>query len=404
MCRIVTRLVGGPPSAYSVPLLWIHVLLDIEKLVYGGDGLARPEGHVALVPFVLPQEQVEAEVARAKNDLLRGRVVEVVSPSSHRVAPPCPYYYRCGGCQYQHADYAYQLEQKQSILTEVLRRIGKIELDVEIEVAAAEPWGYRNRTQLHVEDGAIGYFEHNSHALCPIDRCPISSPRLNEVIGELSKALPRLPRFTAELELFTNETQVQFLPSERIPGPVRTLLDSLGTSGSIEYGGFRVSRNSFFQVNRFLIDRLVEAATRGASGDSALDLYAGVGLFSRTLAPRFVRVAAVEAGASATRDLQFNVPEVTAVHDTAEQFLAALHETPDFVLADPPRAGLGKQVVKELIRLSPPRIHIVSCDPATLARDLRALLAAEYRIHSAVMIDLFPQTAHLETVVECVRP
>ena len=376
------------------------MLLNIEKLVYGGDGLARPDGQVALLPFVLPGEEVEAEVARAKNDLLRGRVVEVISPSSHRVAPPCPYYYRCGGCQYQHADYAYQLEQKQAILLEVLRRIGKIELDVPVEVIAAEPWGYRNRAQLHVEDGAIGYFEHGSHTLCPVERCPISSPRLNEIIGELSKALPRLPRFTSELELFTNETQVQFLPSERVPGPVRTLLDSLGTSSSIEYGGFRVGRNSFFQVNRFLIDLLVEAATRDASGESALDLYAGVGLFSRTLAARFGRVVAIEAGASAARDSQFNVPEVTTVHDTAEQFLAALHDTPDFVLADPPRAGLGKQVVGELVRLSPPRIRIVSCDPATLARDLRALLAAEYRIQHIALIDLFPQTAHLETVVE----
>ena len=403
MCRIVARLSQRPPSIFSVPLLWFHVLLNIEKLVYGGDGLARPEGHVVLLPFVLPGEQVEAEVARAKNDLLRGVVVEIISPSTHRVAPPCPYYFRCGGCQYQHADYAYQLEQKQSILTEVLRRIGKIELDVEVEVIAADPWGYRNRTQLHVEDGALGYFEHGSHALCPIDRCPISSPRLNEVIGELSKALPRLPRFTSELELFTNETQVQFLPSERIPGTARTLLDSLGTSGAIDYNGFRVGRNSFFQVNRFLIDRLVESTTRDASGESALDLYAGVGLFSRTLASQFRRVTAVEAGASATRDLQFNVPEVAAIHDTAEQFLAALHDRPDFVLADPPRAGLGKQVVGELVRLSPPRIHIVSCDPATLARDLRALLTADYRIHRITLIDLFPQTAHLETVVECVR-
>jgi 23S rRNA (uracil1939-C5)-methyltransferase len=376
------------------------VLLEIEKLVYGGDGLARSEGRVVLLPFVLPGEKIEAEVARAKNDLLRGRVVDIQTASERRVTPPCPYFYRCGGCHYQHADYEFQVAQKQSILREVLRRVGKIELDASIDVIASEPWGYRNRTQLHIENGAVGYYELGSHQLCPVDHCPISSPRLNEAIRELASGLPRLPRFTTELELFTNETEIQYLPSERVPSPARALLESIATTLPIAYQGFRVSRRSFFQVNRYVVDRLVEIATADASGGFALDLYAGVGLFSRTLADQFGRVTAVEAGASAIRDLQFNTPQVTPVHATTEQFLAELGDTPDFVLADPPRAGLTKAVVAALARLKPPRLHIVSCDPATLARDLQGLLAAGYRIDGITLVDLFPQTFHIETVAK----
>ena len=375
------------------------VLLKIEKLVYGGDGLARDDGRVVLVPFVLPQEEVEAEVERAKNDLLRGRVVEIKTPSPQRVTPPCPYFYRCGGCQYQHAAYELQLEQKKAILREVLLRVGKIEYGGEIHVVAGEPWHYRNRAQLHLENGALGYFELGSHRLCPIEQCPISSPKLNEIIGLLSRELPKLPRFRTELELFTNETDVQFHTSDRIPGAANELLGSFGTSAPIQYQGFRVSRNSFFQVNRFLIDPLVDAAVAGTQGKAAIDLYAGVGLFSRALVQRFARVTAVEAGASAHRDLQVNVPTAKAIQQTAEQFLAAVDNKPDLILADPPRAGLGKQAVAELVRIAAPQLRIISCDPATLARDLRTLLARGYRIDRLTLVDLFPQTFHFETVI-----
>ncbi len=379
------------------------VLLNIEKLVYGGDGLARQEGRVVLAPFTLPGEEVDAEITRAKNDLLRGRAVEIRTPSPHRVEAPCPYFLRCGGCQYQHSDYPFQVEQKQAILREVLRRVGKIEYDGPIEVVRGEPWHYRNRAQLHIENGAVGYFEFGSHRLCPVNQCPISSPKLNEIIGVLSTELPRFPRFESTLELFSNESDVQFNLSDRVPGAVRELFDRIATSRPIEYAGFRVGRNSFFQVNRFLIDGLVQATLRGiGSGKHAIDLYAGVGLFSLPLAASFERVSAVEAGSSAHRDLEYNAqgkPNVAAFHKTAEDYLAKVAETPDVILADPPRAGLGKQVLTELERIRSPHIKIVSCDPATLARDLRVLLAAGYRLDSATLVDLFPQTFHLETVV-----
>src|SRR5882757_85422 len=273
-----------------VPCSALTETLTIEKLVYGGDGLARLDGKVIFTPYVLPGETVQADIDRVKNDLWRGRLVAVTSPSASRVTPECPYFQRCGGCNYQHAGYAFQVDQKRAILREVLRRVGKIEFDGDIETVAGEPWQYRNRAQLHIENGAIGYFEHGSHTLCAIDHCPIVSPALNNAIAKLNAELPRFRWFTGTVELFTNETEIQVNVLDRVPPLIRPLFESLGTSGPIEYDGFRVGRNSFFQVNRFLIHRLVDCTVGDATGDSALDLYAGAGLFSARLAKQFKQV------------------------------------------------------------------------------------------------------------------
>jgi 23S rRNA (uracil1939-C5)-methyltransferase len=378
--------------------------LRIEKLVYGGDGLAREDGQVVLTPFVLPGETVRVAVTRAKNDLMRGRLVSVVSPAPERTEPACPYFLRCGGCHYQHASYEYQLEQKKAILLEVLRRTGGIEYSEEVAVVAAEPWHYRNRVQLHVAGGKVGYFEAGSHALVAIDHCPIASPKLNECIAALAREIGGMRPFEATLELFTNESEVQFILRDRAPQPFITLLRSLGASTPIEYGGLRVSRDTFFQVNRFLTERLVEA-TLGDGGGWAMDLYAGAGLFSLPLAKRFERVTAVDDSASAFRDLEHNASAGTIMNldthqATAEAHLLTVTAPPDLIIADPPRTGLGKLGVKELVRIRAPRLTIVSCEPATLARDLKPLIAAGYRIAGLTLIDLFPQTAHFETIAK----
>jgi len=373
--------------------------LTIEKLVYGGDGLSRLDSKIVFTPYVLPGEHVRAEVDRIKNDLSRGRLMQVVEASTARVAPLCPYFERCGGCHYQHADYAFQVEQKRGILREALLRVGKVAFEGEIEAITGEPWAYRNRVQLHIQNGEIGYFEHGSHQLCAIDHCPIVSPALNAAISKLQANLGRV---SATVELFTNETGMQVNVLDRVPQSIYRSFESLGNSSPLEYNGFRVSRNSFFQVNRFLVDRLVECAMGGAEGAWAVDLYAGVGLFAARLAKRFGKVAAVESSASAFRDLEHNVPGIIAENKTSEDYLAALQERPDLILADPPRAGLGKHAVKELVRIQAPRLTIVSCDPATLARDLQALLAGGYRIEKMTLVDLFPQTFHIETVVNLV--
>jgi len=385
----------------------------VEKLVYGGDGLSRADGRVVLTPFVLPGERIRAEAEREKAGLVRARAVEVLEPAAERVSAPCGYFGRCGGCHYQHAPYELQLAAKRAILAEELRRVGKMDPPETIDVVAAEPWGYRNRVQLHIERGRLGYREARTHRLCAIDHCPISSPKLNETITVLNRMLPdrRWPRFVRAIEIFTDEQQVQLNVTDTMQPVARRFFEWCAgeipglVGGPLDYQGrFRVSGNSFFQANRFLLEKLVDVALEQTSGESALELYAGVGLFSLPLGERFHQATAVESGTAAVRDLEFNLDRagranVTAAKSTAEEHLQALAQAPDFVLLDPPRAGLGKIVVQRLVELRPPLVTIVSCDPATLARDLAGLLGAGYQVEKMTLVDLFPQTYHLETVV-----
>lgn len=391
--------------------------VTVEKLVYGGDGLARLEGRVVLAPYVLPGERIRVEAESEKPGLVRARTLEVMERAAARVEAPCPLFGRCGGCHYQHAEYARQVAAKVAILAEELRRVGKMEPPAEIATIAGEPWGYRNRVQLHVDGGKLGYRQARSHRLCQVAACPIASPKINQTIETLNGMLPdrRWPRMVRTLELFTDERQVQLNVletdrpvakrffewcAERIAGLVE---------GALDYEGrFRVSRNSFFQVNRFLADRLVETAVAGAEGQTAFDLYAGVGLFAPALARKFKNVTAVEAGSGAARDLQYNaqregLDNIHVEQRTVEEYLQVTEQSADFVLLDPPRAGLGKAVVRRLGELVPKHVAIVACDPATLARDLGGMVAAGYAVERMTMIDLFPQTYHLEAVVTMKR-
>lgn len=377
----------------------------IEKWVYGGDGLARVPGvgsegagKVILVPYVLPGELVKASAG----DDVRASLVEVLEPSADRVAAPCPYFAKCGGCHYQHAPYEFQLARKVEILREQLRRVGKLNYTGEIEVVSGPPLGYRNRAQFHIEGGRIGYRASRSHELIDVAECPISSPKINQTLKLIREHIndPKFPRFVHALEIFTNENEVQINAVEADRPVSRTFYDWMGSTVAIEYNTFRVSPRSFFQVNRFLIDAMVENALRGAAGASALDLYAGVGLFALPMARLFKDVVAVETGSAAMRDLEVNAEKaglkICGEQARVEDFMAKLDRAPDFVLADPPRAGLGKSVVTNLNRLAPARIAIVSCDPATLARDLAGL--TKYKIDRLTLLDLFPQTFHLETI------
>jgi 23S rRNA (uracil1939-C5)-methyltransferase len=391
-------------------------LVTIEKLVYGGAGLARIGGRVVLAPFVLPGETARV---RVEAKALEARLEEVVTPAAGRTDPACPFFTRCGGCCYQHARYELELEQKRAILREALRRVGKLEAPEEVRVVSGPPFEYRNRAQLHLAGGEIGYYAHGSRRLVPVDGCPISSPKINQALAALREMLPdrRFPQFVRSLELFTNETEVQLNVLETGQPVARRFFDWCvervpGFTGeAIEYPVrqdlYRVRHRSFFQVNRFLIEQMVDCALEGAEGETALDLYAGVGLFSLPLARRFAAVTAVETSASAAGDLEFNAARagcaVTVRQQATEAYLESLDQPPDFVLADPPRAGLGKRAVRELLRLRPARLVVVACDPATLARDLGALTAAGYAIERMTLIDLFPRTFHIETVVGLVE-
>jgi 23S rRNA (uracil1939-C5)-methyltransferase len=378
-------------------------------MIYGGEGLSRVDGEVVFTPFVLPGETVEVESGESRKHVQRARLARVEQASADRVEARCPVFGRCGGCSYQHASYEAQLRLKREILAETLRRVGKIEFDAaRIGIESAEPFGYRNRAQFHFEGGRVGYREMNSRRLVPVEGCPISSPKINEALAALNRMVRdrRWPGFVGSLEVFTDETQVQWnvLESgqpvakrffewlaEEVPGTVGGPLDY-----QVGKDKFQVSGTSFFQVNRFLTPHLAELAIGDATGPEAWDLYAGVGLFSLPLERRFGKVVAVEAGRSAA-DLRVN-GKCDVVAEQTEVFLAKAKRAPGFVLADPPRAGLGKAAAARLAELRPAMLVIVACDPATLARDLGALLPV-YEIERITLVDLFPQTFHLETIV-----
>jgi 23S rRNA (uracil1939-C5)-methyltransferase len=390
--------------------------LVIEKWVYGGDGLARADGKVLMIPYVLPGERVRVRISADHGGFAQARVTEMLERSEQRVEPQCPVFGLCGGCAYQQAGPEFQAAQKAEIVREVFQRVGKIKAPDEIKILAGEPWGYRNRTQFHSDGREIGFLEAGSHNLVPVDNCPISAPKINESLLALRYMIRDRgwPRFVRTLELFTNgeQTMVNVLETEDSRGVAKGFFEWLGKQipgaelGGLEYecsgAKFRVSHGAFFQVNRFLVDPLADAAVEGAEGDIALDLYSGVGLFTLRLAKQFTKVAGVESNHQAARDLTFNAERAgltIPVHPMqAEQYLENRKSTPDFVLADPPRSGLGKRVVQHLVHLKPKEIRVVSCDPATLARDAAGLIAGGYRFEKLTVADLFPQTYHVESI------
>lgn len=412
------------------------------------------------VPFVLPGEQVEVEIRQGKPGFARGTVMRIVEASNERVEPRCPYFQQCGGCHYQHIPYERQLEFKAQILRETFERVGKIELKSEIRVHPSPPWNYRNRTRLQVQVAprfALGYYRFGSREFLPVHECPISSPLINRVIARLTE-LSGLdcPPAVEELELFADaddehllgwaycrhdakeygredaeeekdllhwaEAVRRELPNliglhffssrRRLEDEAPQDLKLLAGSGAetIRYRSaqdeYQVSAGAFFQTNRHLLHELVSVVTGNASGDVALDLYAGVGLFSVPLARSFHHIFAVEASQTSFRDLRQNVPaSVKAVGARTEDYLRsrAVRKRPELVVLDPPRTGAGKAVTRSLVELGAQRIRYVSCDPATLARDLAPLVAGGYRIEEAHLFDLFPQTFHIESVILLAR-
>ncbi len=423
----------------------------IEKLVYGGDGLGHHDGNTVFVPLVLPGELVRIETSTRKKKFIRGRLERVVEPSAERVPAPCPHFGRCGGCQYQHIPYEAQIRYKAEILRETLGRIGRIQWTGAIDTQASPPFGYRNRAQWKLrpnQDGAagsagIGYFEMGSTKLCAVTECSILSPRLAETLARLRDMVSQGKILSAidEIEAFADSSDEKVLlnlSADRLTDSAESIAAALRQSvpnvesifiqdrradkfhldgpGYLTYtvGGaqFRVGHLSFFQVNRFMVEPLVDAVIANTKGKLALDLFAGVGLFTVALTKQFERVIGVESNLAAAKDLETNLKESggaspAARNITAEAFLSRWHETPDLIVVDPPRAGVEVEALAHIKKLAPARVHYVSCDPATLARDLAQLLgtngAGPYEIESMNLFDIFPQTYHMEVLVRLRR-
>lgn len=438
--------------------------LKIEKLIYGGDGLARLADEKAgrakavFVPFVAPGEVIEASVVQQKPGFARARVEKILQPSSARVEPPCRYFYRCGGCHYQHLRYEEQLRSKVQILEETLARTAKVKLQQPVRAHASGPLQYRNRTRMrvvHAPEFAIGYFRFGSHQLLPVEHCPISSPLINRALAKMWElgAAGSIDRSVREVQFFANHDDTQLLLELYVERPedtghVRPTLEAV--SGSLEeivgaalFAGapadvaedqraplsagpstpgaffdhrsliyrtaqyaYQVSAGAFFQVNRFLLDDLIQTVTANRSGELALDLYSGGGFFSLPLAEHFEKVIAVEASPYSFADLKTNAPpNVSPRRIATHDYLLAegTRLAADFLVVDPPRAGLGEKTSQLLGQMSVPNVTYVSCDPATLSRDMRVLVESGFRVEEVHLFDLFPQTFHLETVVHLVR-
>ena len=442
--------------------------VTIEKLIYGGDGLAHHEGSTVFIPFVLPAERVVALPVEQKKKFVRARVEQLVEPSPQRTLPPCPHFGICGGCNYQHIPNEAQLKYKTEILRETLRRVGRLDWTGEIKAHASPARGYRTRAQWKIRrpseaasgsssqaaSGAasetiakleIGYFRASSTALCAVEDCAILSPLLLKTLLALREALATgvLPRELREIEAFSNEGSGDLstlanakllltatfagFPS-RVAEHAETIRGVVPEAASIlfhdpshdrmelfgpgfletEAAGakYRVGHFSFFQVNRFLVDDLIQTVCDTENGRVALDLFAGVGLFSIPLAKHFERVISVESNPAATRDLEINMrglASITVRTADVERFLERNKERPELVVLDPPRDGLAPEAAKRLGRLQTPRITYVSCEPPTLARDLAVLVQAGYEPVEFHLFDLFPQTFHMETVVRLRR-
>lgn len=376
--------------------------VTIQKIVSGGYGLAFAEGLTVFVALAAAGDKLRVRVREKKGKVAFAEIVEILAPAPDRQTPPCVYFGRCGGCDFQQMNYAAQLAAKVGIVRDCLQRIGKIKYENEIPIiASSDDLNYRVRAQWHVDSRRqkLGYFRRHSHDVIDVETCPILAPALKEKLAAIRRNIG-WNEFWAEkpeIEAATNGADVSVYSSELIEPTDEIVFEARGEK-------YYFDARSFFQGNRFLIDDLIRLATIDAEGETALDLFCGVGLFTLPLARKFKKVFGVEANEKAIEFAQKNaerarLSNIEFAAENVSDFLAQ-SELPkiDFVLLDPPRAGAEKETIYALLKLKPRRISYVSCDPATLARDLN-LLTTDYKIESVTAVDLFPQTHHVETIV-----
>lgn len=402
--------------------------VDLLDLVYGGDAMGRlPDGRAVFVPCGLPGERVRLRLVEQKRGFARAELLEVLRPSPERVLPGCPAAESCGGCHYMHMTYPAQLAAKTAILRDQLQRIaGLAEPPVAPIVPSPQQWNYRNAVQFHLApDGRLGFQEPGSHRVVPVETCLLCLPAITEILPALDfSGAAGIERVQIRVGmdddiLIVLESNDPVPPELTVDLPASVVFAGPGGLAEnaplvlagddhlfVEAAGrpFRVSAGSFFQVNtpqaenmlRYLLDHLPLGPQT-----LLLEVYAGVGLFSAFLAPRAGRLAAVESAPSAVDDFAANLDEFDNAElyaGAAEEILPALDLHPDIILVDPPRAGLALPALDAVLAMQAPFLAYVSCDPATLARDTKRLLAGGYQLQSVQPFDMFPQTYHIESV------
>ncbi len=376
----------------------------IEKIVPRGFGLAFAEGLTVFVALAAHGDRLRVRLDEIKGKTAFAEIVEVVERSEHRVDPPCEYFGACGGCDFQQMNHAAQLAAKVGIIRDCLHRIAKIEYDAEIPIIPSpDEFGYRLRAQWHADTASrrIGYYRRNSRDLVDIQKCLVLAPELNAELDAMRRELPWETFFAdkVQIDAAVGSDGSVSIHSDELAEPAEEIeIAAFGEK-------FRFSATSFFQGNRSMIDKLVETAIGDAHGQTALDLYCGVGLFTLPLARRFASVIGVEENDEAVRFARKSASNAALSNvefhaENVRRYLSNVVESDlDFVLLDPPRFGTEKEMVASLIRLRPKHVSYVSCDPSVLARDLKRFVENGYEILSITALDMFPQTHHVETIV-----
>ncbi|HEV7473585.1 MAG TPA: class I SAM-dependent RNA methyltransferase [Pyrinomonadaceae bacterium] len=377
--------------------------VEIERLLPGGVGLAHAEGLTLFVSLAAPGDVLQVKIDRIQGKVGFASIVKIIKPSAVRIEAPCPYFGRCGGCDFQQLNYETQLEAKAEIIHDCLRRIAQVELPGRIQVMPSpKQWHYRIRANWQVETTTkqLGYFERGSNRICDVDYCAVLAPELQQALERVRHEIKdgngsNGPR---TIDVVVGDDGVSMAPASAgfNPGVINRRIGS---------ENYNFNAESFFQVNNELVEPLIAEALGDVGGQFAVDLYCGVGLFTLPLARRFARVTAVEQYAPATEFARRNLAEAKLENvelvtlDVADWLKHSRPFEPlDFLLLDPPRVGCENAAIAGILALRPQRIAYVSCDPATLARDLKKLIANGYSLDSVAAFDMFPQTHHVETV------
>ncbi len=392
--------------------------------VYGGDALARlPDGRAVFIPYALPDETIRIRLVEEKEHFVRGEILEIITPSAQRILPRCIHFQDCGGCHYQHISYEEQLRIKQAIFVDQLVRVGKLtDPPVKEIIPSPSVWNYRNQIQFHIsKDGLLGFYKYHSHDVVPIQECHVPVENLNQIWPAFNlEFIPGLDQISVKSGEDGQDALIVLESSDPIPTEfmVDMPLSAVhqGPGGVIVLAGddftvmpllefpFVVSAGSFFQVNTKVAELIVEFLldTLPLEEDSVfLDVYCGVGLFSVFMAPLVARVIGIESDSSAGEDYLYNLAgfENVEFYDRpAEEVLPYLDQSPDILLVDPPRAGLSRSVLDSVVALNPGLIVYISCDPATLARDVSRFQIQGYSLRESTPFDMFPQTYHIESV------
>lgn len=378
--------------------------LEIEKLVYGGYGLARTEDGVVLIENVIPGEVVKANIIGKKGGVPVGVSSEFQETSPHRKEPRCKYVGDCGGCNWQHIKYDQQIQYKKDIFIDCLTRIGKLKNFPDIEIVSSPQWEYRIRAQLKVdiEKKCMGFFRRKTNDVIAIDNCPLLDPQINVLLKNQKEIIPALPKNIKQLKVIAG-TDNSITSKPLIEGFTQS--EAVINIGKLN---FIATGNSFFQGNKYLLEKLGAWAEPSVSGEFFIDMFGGLGFFSIMLGKNFSGGLLVESidkqvELAKTNFTNNGIDHITAKAISAEMFFEEESnklQKPDLIIVDPPRPGLTKKVREGIRDLKPHTVLYVSCNPSTQARDVEFFVnKCGCTIERGALFDLYPQTHHMETLL-----